>query len=198
MVRRMTGQAQECRDGHVGAIILPYEGKRPRIAESAFIAPGAVITGDVEIGEDVSIWFNATIRGDVAPVRIGAGSNVQDGTVIHVDAGAPCLVGERVTVGHGAILHGTTIGDGVTIGMGAIVLSWSRIGEGAIIAAGAVVSERTEIAAGVVAVGIPARERGPISEERRAVLDAAPERYVGYARRYQATLNEEERDAGSG
>jgi carbonic anhydrase/acetyltransferase-like protein (isoleucine patch superfamily) len=174
-----------------GAIILPYEGTRPRIAESAFIAPGAVVTGDVEIGEDVSVWFNVTIRGDVAPVRIGDGSNIQDGTVIHVDKDAPCIVGERVTVGHGAILHGTRIGDGVTIGMGAVVLSWSRIGDGAIVAAGAVVSERTEIAAGVVAVGIPARERGPISEERRAVLDNAAERYVGYARRYRAALSEE-------
>jgi carbonic anhydrase/acetyltransferase-like protein (isoleucine patch superfamily) len=184
-------------DAHPGAIILPYKGTHPSIHPTAFIAPGAVVAGDVEIAENVSVWFNVTIRGDVAPVRIGASSNIQDGAVLHVDKGAPCVVGERVTVGHGAILHGTVIGDGVTIGMGAVVLSWSRVGDGAIVAAGALVSERTNIRAGVVAVGVPAKERGPISEERRAVLDNAAERYVGYAREYQAALNAEHGDAGS-
>lgn len=183
---------------HPGAIILPYQDKTPVIHPTAFIAPGAVVAGNVEIGENVSVWFNVTIRGDVAPVRIGAGSNIQDGTVVHVDKGAPCLVGERATVGHGAILHGTVIGDGVTIGMGAVVLSWSRVGDGAIVAAGALVPERTDIRAGVVAVGVPARERGPISEERRKVLDNAAERYVGYAREYRRVLNGEHADAGSG
>ncbi len=184
-------------EAHPGALILPYQGQSPSIDPTAFIAPGAVIAGDVEIAAHVSIWFNVTIRGDVAPVRIGASSNIQDGTVIHVDKGAPCVVGERVTVGHGAILHGTVIGDGVTIGMGAIVLSWSRVGAGAIVAAGALVLERTDIRAGVVAVGIPAKERGPISEERRAVLDHAAERYVGYAREYHKVLKGEQSDAGA-
>ena len=182
---------------HPGAIILPYQGKTPSIHPTAFIAPGAVVAGDVEIGADVSVWFNVTIRGDVAPVRVGARSNIQDGAVIHVDGGAPCAIGERVTVGHGAVLHGTVIGDGVTIGMGAIVLSWSRVGDGAIVAAGALVSERSDIRAGVVAVGVPARERGPISEERRAVLDDAADRYVGYAQQYRAALNGEDGDVSS-
>src|SRR5215217_7406142 len=106
--------------------ILAVNGISPKIAPDVFIAPGAVVAGDVEIGPESSVWFNAVIRGDVAPIRIGARSNVQDGAVLHVDPGTPCIVGDDVTIGHGAIVHGTTIGDGTTIGMGAIVLSRSR------------------------------------------------------------------------
>src|SRR5262245_14597522 len=108
---------------HLQPVILPYNGVWPRIAPDAFIAPGAVVIGDVEIGAQASVWFNATIRGDTAPIRIGARSNVQDGATLHVDANAPCVVGDDVTIGHNAVVHGTTIGNGVTIGMGSIILS---------------------------------------------------------------------------
>lgn len=109
-------------------LILPFAGVYPRIASGVYLAPGSVVIGDVEIGEQASIWFNAVLRGDVAPIRIGARSNVQDNAVFHLDRGTPCIIGADVTVGHGAIVHGTNVGDGVTIGMGAVVLSRSSIG----------------------------------------------------------------------
>jgi len=108
-----------------GAIILPYEGAWPVIAESAFVAPGAVVIGNVTIGDEASIWFNTTVRGDIAPITIGDRSNVQDGTLVHVNADAPVVIGEDVTVGHTAIVHGTVIEDRVLVGMGAIVMSYS-------------------------------------------------------------------------
>jgi carbonic anhydrase/acetyltransferase-like protein (isoleucine patch superfamily) len=173
---------------NVGAVILPYNGIWPRIAADAFVAPGAVIAGDVEIGAEASVWFHVTIRGDVAPVRIGARSNVQDGSVLHVDPDAPCVVGEDVTIGHGAIVHGTTVEDGVTIGMGAIVLSRSRIGAGAVVAAGAVVLEGQEVAPGALVMGVPARDRAPLDAERKALLDAIPAKYVANGARYRAAI----------
>ena len=169
-------------------VLLPYNGIWPRIAADAFVAPGAVIAGDVEIGPQASVWFHVTIRGDVAPVRVGARSNVQDGAVLHVDPDAPCVVGEDVTIGHGAIVHGTTVEDGVTIGMGAIVLSRSRIGAGAVVAAGAVVLEGQEVAPGALVMGVPARDRGPLDAERKALLDAIPAKYVANGARYRAAI----------
>ena len=111
-----------------GPLVLALGETVPVIADDVYLAPNCVVVGEVEIGPGSSVWFNATLRGDVAPIRIGERSNVQDGAVLHVDAGTPCIVGNDVTIGHGAIVHGTTIGDGVTIGMGAIVLSRSQIG----------------------------------------------------------------------
>jgi carbonic anhydrase/acetyltransferase-like protein (isoleucine patch superfamily) len=107
-------------------ILLPFDGVFPRLAEGVYLAPGAVVIGDVEIGSESSVWFNAVIRGDVAPIRIGSRSNVQDGAVLHVDRGTPCVVGDEVTIGHAAVVHGTTVRDGVTIGMGATVLRARR------------------------------------------------------------------------
>ena len=104
-------------------LLLPFNGVFPRIASGVYLAPGSVVIGDVDIGTDSSVWFNAVIRGDVAPIRIGERSNVQDGAVLHVDPGTPCIVGDEVTIGHAAVVHGTNVGDGVTIGMGAVVLS---------------------------------------------------------------------------
>src|ERR671917_252674 len=127
-------------------LLLPFDGVFPRIASGVFLAPGSVVIGDVDIGAESSVWFNAVVRGDVAPIRIGERSNVQDGAVLHVDPGTPCVVGDEVTIGHGAIVHGTNVGNGVTIGMGAIVLSRSTIGAGAVIAAGAVVPEDAVVA----------------------------------------------------
>ena len=171
-------------------MILPYNGVWPRIAEDAFVAPGAVVVGDVEIGARVSVWFHVTIRGDVAPIRVGAGSNVQDGSVLHVDPDAPCLIGEDVTIGHGAIVHGTTVERGVTIGMGAIVLSGSRIGAGAVVAAGAVVLEGQSVASRALVMGVPGRDRGRLDPERQALLDAIPAKYVANGQRYRAAIAE--------
>ena len=168
-----------------GPIVLPFQGVRPRIVGDVYLAPGAVVVGDVEIGPGSSVWFNATLRGDVAPIRVGARSNVQDGAVLHVDAGTPCVVGDDVTIGHGAIVHGTTVGDGVTIGMGAVVLSRSRIGAGAIVAAGALVPEDAEVRPGALVMGVPAREKRPLDDAEQAASAENAARYVRNAARYR-------------
>jgi carbonic anhydrase/acetyltransferase-like protein (isoleucine patch superfamily) len=173
-----------------GSIILPYLGEWPRIANSAFVAPGAVVIGNVTLGEDASVWFNTTLRGDIAPIAIGNGSNVQDGTVVHVNGNAPVVVGERVTIGHSAIIHGTTIGDDVVVGMGAIIMSYTRIGSGSVIAAGALVTERTEVAPGSVMVGVPAKPRSELDPQQQAALGAIAGRYTGVQARYRAMLRD--------
>lgn len=171
-----------------GAIILPYEGVWPSIADSAFVAPGSVVIGNVQIGDEVSIWFNTTVRGDIASITIGARSNVQDGTLVHVNADAPVVIGEDVTIGHTAIIHGTIIGDRVLVGMGAIVMSYTAIGDDAVIAAGALISERVEVPAGVVMVGVPARERPALDESQRTHLKGIHGRYVEVSQTYKKEL----------
>jgi carbonic anhydrase/acetyltransferase-like protein (isoleucine patch superfamily) len=169
-------------------MLVPFEGKLPRLAAGVFVAPGAVIIGDVEIGEGASIWFNAVIRGDVAPIHIGAGSNVQDNAVLHVDAGTPCIIGPDVTIGHAATVHGCTVGSGVTIGMGAVVLSRSTIGEEAIVAAQSLVPEDAVVSPGALVMGVPAREKRLLSPEERAASRENARRYVRNALKYRAAL----------
>lgn len=173
-----------------GAIILPYEGHWPDIHETAFVAPGAVVIGRVSLGEEVSVWFNTTLRGDIAPITVGDRSNVQDGTVVHVNEDAPTVIGEDVTIGHSALVHGTTIGDGTMIGMGAIVLSYSRIGARAVIAAGALIAERTEVPDGAVMMGIPARQRQELDQEQQERIGAIGGRYVQVSRRYLREMDD--------
>ena len=174
-------------------LLLPFEGVFPRVASGVYLAPGAMVIGDVEIGDESSIWFNAVIRGDVAPIRIGQRSNVQDGAVLHVDTGTPCLVGDEVTVGHSAIVHGTTVGDGVTIGMGAVVLSRSSIGTEAIVAAAALVPEDAVVSAGALVMGVPAREKRLLSQEERAASRENARRYVRNASKYRVGYAEASR-----
>ena len=171
-------------------LLLPFDGVYPRVASGVYLAPGSVVIGNVEIGEESSIWFNAIIRGDVAPIRIGQRSNVQDGAVLHVDTGTPCLVGDEVTIGHSAIVHGTTVGDGVTIGMGAVVLSRSSIGSEAIVAAAALVPEDAVVSAGALVMGVPAREKRQLSDEERAASRENARRYVRNAARYRVSSAE--------
>jgi carbonic anhydrase/acetyltransferase-like protein (isoleucine patch superfamily) len=164
--------------------ILPFQGVWPRIATGVYLAPGCAIIGDVEIGPHSSVWFNAVLRGDVAPIRIGQRSNVQDNAVLHLDAGTPCLVGDEVTIGHSAIVHGTNVGDGVTIGMGAVVLSRSTIGQEAIVAASALVPEDAEVPPGALVMGVPAREKRQLTPAERAASRENAARYVRNASLY--------------
>lgn len=157
--------------------ILPYKDKTPRIDPSAYIAPGAVVIGDVVISAGVSVWFNAVIRGDVEPIVIREGSNIQDGVVVHTDPSYPCDVGENVTVGHNAILHGCQIKPGVTIGMGATVLTGAVVGESALVAAHALVLEGAEVEPRTLVAGVPAKPRRTLSDDEIARLLGNTERY---------------------
>jgi len=151
---------------------------RPSIPETAWVAATAVIRGDVTLGDHVSVWFGAVIRGDEAPVSIGAESNVQDGAVLHVSAGAPCRVGRRVTIGHRAVVHGCTVADGALIGMGAIILDGAQIGHGAIVAAGAVVPPGMVVPADTVVRGVPARLCGPVTAAQEELRRRPVENYL--------------------
>jgi carbonic anhydrase/acetyltransferase-like protein (isoleucine patch superfamily) len=171
-----------------GAHILAVNGIAPTIADDVFIAPGAVIVGDVVIGAGSSVWFNAVLRGDVAPIRVGMGTNIQDLSLLHVDRGNPCIVGNNVTIGHNAIVHGTVLEDDVTIAMGAIVLSRSHIECGAVIAAGAVVPEGMQVEPGALMAGVPAVMKRSLNPERREQLAAIGGLYVENAWRFRMTM----------
>ncbi|MEQ8770525.1 MAG: gamma carbonic anhydrase family protein [Phycisphaerales bacterium] len=151
-----------------------------------FIADTARVVGDVRLGPDVSVWYGAVIRGDVAPVVIGAGTNVQDNAVIHCDHRFANVIGRDVTIGHGAIVHGERVGDGALIGMGAKVLGGSRIGAGCLVAAGALVPPGMEVPDGTVVIGVPGRIAREVSEADRAYLAKLPAHYVRLARHHAA------------
>ncbi len=159
-------------------MLIQYEGITPNVHSSVFVAPGAMIIGDVTIGEESTVWFNTVLRGDLEPIRIGCRTNIQDGTVIHMDKEIPCLIGDDVTVGHGAILHSCTIGNAALIGMGAILLTGCVIGESAIVAAGTLVREGQEIPAGTVAMGVPAIVRREATEAELERVRKGKDDYV--------------------
>ena len=138
-------------------MIMKYKGIMPEISSDAFVAHSADVIGDVKIEADASVWFGAVIRGDEAPIRIGRGSNIQDNCVLHCDRGSDMYIGKNVTIGHGSILHGATVGDNTLIGMGAIILDGAKIGENCIIGAGALVKEMAEIPDNSMVVGVPGK-----------------------------------------
>jgi carbonic anhydrase/acetyltransferase-like protein (isoleucine patch superfamily) len=150
----------------------------PTIPPSAWIADTATVRGRVTLGEHVSIWFSAVLRGDDEPITIGDNSNVQDGAVLHVSEGFPCVVGNNVTIGHRAIVHGCTVEDGALIGMGAVVLDGATIGAGAMVAAGAVISPGMNVPPGMLAVGVPARIFGPLSPNQKEMGPRAVRNYI--------------------
>lgn len=156
------------------------------IDPSAFIAPGAVVLGDVSLGRDSSVWYNSVLRGDMAPITIGDETNVQDLTMVHVDAGVPCTLGKRVGVGHRAILHGCTVEDECLIGMGAILLNHVRVGTGSVVAAGAVVPEGMEIPAGSLVVGVPGRVVRKVDAELTERIKHTWQHYVEEAKRHRS------------
>lgn len=171
-------------------MILPYKSILPEIDESVFIAGGAVITGDVKIGKDSSIWFNSVIRGDVHYVRIGERTNIQDGSILHVTNGRfPLNIGDDVTVGHNAIVHGCTVKSNVLIGMGAILLDDSVINSNSLIAAGTVVREGFEIPEGVLAAGVPAKVIRNLTSDEIIKIKESAAGYVKYAEEYKKILN---------
>lgn len=158
-------------------MIVEYEGKTPQVAEGAFVAPTAVLIGDVVVEAEASIWFGAVLRADNSSIVIGRGSNVQDNCVLHCADELPTIVGENVTVGHMAMLEGCVIGDGALIGMGAIVLQRASVGAGSLVAAGAVVGEGVEIPAGVLAAGVPARVKKELAGNSQHWVETAAQEY---------------------
>jgi carbonic anhydrase/acetyltransferase-like protein (isoleucine patch superfamily) len=151
---------------------------------TAFIARGAMVLGDVTLGAHSSVWFQAVLRGDSEPIRVGPRTNIQDGCVLHADPGFPCSLGQGVTVGHRAIVHGATVADHVTIGMGAILLNGCRIGSGSIVGAGAVVPEGVEIPPGSVVLGVPGKVRRAATADDLELIRLAADHYVELAQRY--------------
>jgi carbonic anhydrase/acetyltransferase-like protein (isoleucine patch superfamily) len=159
---------------------------QPALVDStAFIAPGAVVIGDATIGAESSVWFSAVIRGDTEAIRIGRQTNVQDSCVLHADEGFPCTLGDRVTLGHGAIVHGATVEDDCLIGMRAVVMNGAKIGKGSIVAVGSIVTEGTEIPPGSVAIGQPAKVKRATTERDRDRIRHAAEHYVAAAKAYR-------------
>lgn len=143
---------------------IAYQGILPKIHPTAFIAEGAMIIGDVTIGEESSIWFNCVLRGDLNRIEVGKRTNIQDGAIVHLETDLPCLIGDDVTIGHNAIVHGCTVADEAMISMGAIILSGAKIGKRAIVAAGAVVREGQEIPQDALAMGIPAQIKRDLTQ----------------------------------
>lgn len=153
-----------------------------KMQESVFIAPGAIVLGDVTIGENVGIWYHATVRGDRAPIVIGKGSNVQDNAVVHVDSDHGVSIGENVTIGHSAIIHGCTIGDNSLVGMGAIIMNGAQIGRNCIVGAGALVTQNTVVPDNSLLLGNPAKVKRQVTEEEIAASLRNAAEYVEEAR----------------
>ncbi|MEE9322635.1 MAG: gamma carbonic anhydrase family protein [Granulosicoccus sp.] len=169
-------------------MIYSIGSKTPQPGKHNYLAPEAVLIGDVQLGDDVSIWFNVVIRADNATIRIGNGSNVQECSVLHVDENVPLTIGERVTVGHKAMLHGCTIGDGSLIGMNAVVLNHAVIGKNCLIGANALVTERTVVPDGSLVLGSPAKIIKPLTEAAIAEMAAGTQSYIDKIDLYSESL----------
>lgn len=167
-------------------ILRSFQGKSPRIDPSAWVAENAVVIGDVTIGPRSGIWYNVVLRGDIHQIVIGEETNLQDGTIVHVESmEGPCLIGNRVTVGHRAVVHGCLVGDDAVIGMGSVVLSYARLGEGCLIAAGALVKEHEVVPPRAIMAGVPAKNRGQVTDEMRERFTRGYQGYVFLAEVYK-------------
>jgi carbonic anhydrase/acetyltransferase-like protein (isoleucine patch superfamily) len=166
-------------------VLRPYRGQLPRVHPTAFIDDSAQVIGDVEIGEESSIWMCAVLRADVHWIRIGRRSNVQDGTIVHAMTGTyPTSIGDNVTIGHAAVIHGCTIENQCLIGMGAIVLNGAHIGAGAIVAAGSVITEKMKVPAKSLVMGVPGKVKRLLTQAEVADIQLYADRYVGYRLEY--------------
>lgn len=166
--------------------ILPFEGRTPEVHETAWLASTAALIGKVRVEADASVWYGAVLRGDIDEIVLGRGSNLQDNVVVHTELGSPAIVGENVSVGHGAIVHGCVIEDGCLIGMNATVLTGAVVGRDTLVAAGAVVLEGTVIPPRSLVAGVPAKVRRELTDDEVAALHGNSERYVARAKVYAA------------
>jgi carbonic anhydrase/acetyltransferase-like protein (isoleucine patch superfamily) len=169
------------------ATIVELDGVRPTVGADVWLAPTAVLIGDVHVGDRANIWFGAVLRGDASRITVGARTSIQDNCVIHCAHELPTEIGEDVVVGHGSLLEGCVVEDGAVVGMGAIVLQRARVGAKAVLAAGAVLSERREIGPGMLAAGVPAVEKKPLSGSAQRWTETAAAEYQRYRERYLAS-----------
>jgi len=168
-------------------LVQPFEGLTPRLGARVFLAPTSVVVGDVELGDDVSLWFHVVVRGDIHPIRIGPRSNLQDGVVVHVEKGLyPTILEEEVSVGHGAVLHGCTVRRGTLVGMGALVLNRADVGAGSIVAAGAVLREGFRCPPRSLVAGVPAVVKRPLADDEVERALRTARNYLDYKSRYLA------------
>lgn len=166
-------------------MIRPYRGTTPQLPPSVFVDVSAQVIGDVVMGEESSVWMNAVVRGDVHWIRIGRRSNIQDNTVVHVQNGThPTTIGDEVTIGHAAIVHGCTIGNRVLIGMGAILLNGSTVGDDSIVAAGSLLTEESRFPPRALIMGSPAKVKRPLTDREVAMILEFSDRYVNYRLEY--------------
>lgn len=168
------------------ATVLSVAGKTPQLDPTSFVAAGARVLGGVTLGPGASVWYNAVLRGDSAAISVGEGSNLQDNVSVHVDTGSPVVIGRNVSVGHNAVVHGCTIGDGSLVGMGSVILSGARIGAGCLIAGGAVVLEGIEIPGGSLVAGVPAKVRRQLTDEEKAGILHNAQIYRDHSARHSA------------
>jgi carbonic anhydrase/acetyltransferase-like protein (isoleucine patch superfamily) len=169
------------------AMLVELDGVTPTIGRDVWLAPTAVLIGDVRIGDRANVWFGAVLRGDISHIELGEECSVQDNAVLHCAKDLPTVIGSRVTIGHGALLEGCVIEDGALVGSGAIVLQRARVGAGAMLAAGAVLSERRTVAPGMLAAGVPAREKKALDGSAEHWLRTAADDYQHLRQRYLAT-----------
>lgn len=174
--------------GGAGALVAGLLGREPRLDPTAYTAPTSVVLGDVTLGARASIWYHAVLRGDAEEIRIGAGSNIQDNCTVHADPGFPAVVGEGVTVGHNAVLHGCVVEDGVLVGMGATVLNGARIGTGSLVAAAALVPQGMQVPPHSLVAGVPARVKRELTGEEQEALRMSAEHYVALAEAHREAL----------
>lgn len=166
------------------SFLIPDE--KPRVGDGVFVAPGAVVLGAVELGAESSVWYGAVLRGDINRIVVGAQSNVQDGSVLHVSDDFACVLGERVSVGHRAVVHACTVGDEVLVGMGAIIMDGAEIGPRSVVAAGSLVTKGMRVPEGSLVVGSPARVLRPLSIQEQEANARLALKYVEISRRYLA------------
>lgn len=159
----------------------------PQVADSAWVADSADVIGQVRLEAEASVWFGAVLRGDNALIRVGAGTNVQDGAVLHVDEGVPLTLEDRVTIGHQVMLHGCTVGEGSLIGIQSVILNGARIGRHCLVGAGSLITERAEFPDGVLILGRPAKVVRSLTPEQIAGLEASAAHYVAHARHYRSS-----------
>ena len=171
-------------------ILRSFAGKWPVIHPTAWIAENAVIIGDVTIGARANIWYNVVIRADTNTIRIGDETNIQDGSVLHAETiEGPCIIGKRVTIGHIAIVHGCIVEDETVIGMGSKVLSYAKIGRGALVAAGALVREHMIVPPEMIVAGVPAKERGKVTDDMKARFTSGCDQYLALAEEYRKSIS---------